>query len=87
MCGDVSNGGTHGDGTFIKLSMGLNPFVSLVPGFGKIGKSVGVLGQGLKGAGGVSFNGIPATFKAVSDTYITAKVPSGAHWFCDGNDC
>jgi hypothetical protein len=44
-----------------------------------VGTTVGFLGQGLTGATSVSFNGTPATsFKIVSDTFLTAKVPVGA---------
>jgi hypothetical protein len=45
---------------------------------GKVGKTIEILGQGFKGTTGVSFNGTRATFKGVSSTYLTAKVPSGA---------
>lgn len=38
-----------------------------------------ILGQGLTGSTAVTVNGISATsFKVVSDTYMTAFVPSGA---------
>jgi uncharacterized repeat protein (TIGR03803 family) len=76
--GDTSNGGAHSDGTFYTLRIGLKPFVSSVPNSGKVAKSVGILGQGFRGTTGISFNGTPATFKVVSNTYLTAKVPSGA---------
>jgi uncharacterized protein (TIGR03437 family) len=40
---------------------------------------VQILGQRLTGATSVTFNGVPAaTFSVVSDTYMTAVVPSGA---------
>lgn len=65
-------------GVFYSLFAGLKPFVSLVSTSGKVGKTVEILGQGFKGTTGVSFNGTPATFKVVSSTYLTAKVPSGA---------
>ena len=44
----------------------------------KVGGQAQILGQGFTGAMGVSFNGTPAIFTAVSDTYITATVPAGA---------
>jgi uncharacterized repeat protein (TIGR03803 family) len=76
--GDNNVGGTPGSGTFFGVNIGTKPFVSLVTTSGKVGNTIGILGQGFKGATGVSFNGIPATFKVVSSTYLTAKVPSGA---------
>jgi large repetitive protein len=48
------------------------------PGFGKAGSRVDVLGNALTGATAVTFNGVPATFKVVSSTEITATVPTGA---------
>jgi hypothetical protein len=45
---------------------------------GKVGSSVGILGQGFTGTTAVSFNGVNAiTFSIKSDTYLTATVPSG----------
>jgi uncharacterized repeat protein (TIGR03803 family) len=87
--GDTSGGGTGNVkpcapptitcGVFYSLNVGLGPFVSLLPYSGKVGTTVEFLGQGFKGTTGVSFNGTPApTFKVVSGTYLTAKVPSGA---------
>jgi uncharacterized repeat protein (TIGR03803 family) len=81
--GDTSRGGAgtgcfDNCGIFYGLKVGLKPFVSLVPTSGKVGKTVEILGQGFKGTTEVSFNGTPATFKVVSNTYLTAKVPRGA---------
>lgn len=45
---------------------------------GKVGKKVIILGNNLTGSISVKFNGKAATFKVVSDTEITATVPSGA---------
>jgi uncharacterized repeat protein (TIGR03803 family) len=80
MYGDTLNGGTSGrrQGVFYSFDMGLKPFVSMVAWYGAVGKTIEILGQGLKGTTAVSFNGTPATtFAAVSDTYLTAVVPSG----------
>jgi uncharacterized repeat protein (TIGR03803 family) len=71
-------GGASNDGVVYSLDMGLGPFVSLLPTSGQVGKTVEVLGQGFTGATGVSFNETPATYTVVTDTYLTAKVPSGA---------
>jgi hypothetical protein len=38
---------------------------------------VGLLGQGLSGSARVKFNWASASFAVVSDTYLTAKIPSG----------
>ncbi len=67
-----------GCGTVFSLSKGLGPFVAFVRGAGKIGQSGGVLGQGFTGTTSVSFNGVPANFAVVSDTFLRATVPSGA---------
>lgn len=67
------------DGTIYSLDMSLGPFVSFVMPSGKIGQRAQILGQGLAGTTSVTFNGIPAaSFAVVSDTYMTAVVPTGA---------
>ena len=71
-------GGSYNDGVFYSFDVGLGPFVRLVPTVGKIGDTVGILGQGFAGATGVSFNGTSANFTVGSDTYLEATVPSGA---------
>ena len=59
--------------------MGLGPFITFVRSTGKVGRAAQILGQGLAGTTGVTFNGIAATsFKVLRDTYMTAVVPSGA---------
>jgi hypothetical protein len=59
--------------------MGLGPFVTFVQPTAAVGGTAQILGQGLTGTTSVTFNGLPATsFKVVSDTYVTAVVPSGA---------
>jgi uncharacterized repeat protein (TIGR03803 family) len=65
-------------GTAYSLSMGLGPFVEAQLNFGKVGRVVNILGNGLTGTTSVTFNGVAATFTVVSDTYIKATVPSGA---------
>ena len=70
--------GNNGDGTFYSFDVGLGPFVSFLPAAGKVGKTIEFLGQGFTGTTAVSFNGTPATFNAVTDTYLKATVPSGA---------
>ena len=85
--GDTVDGGTGGTltgctpgncGVFYSLDIGAAPFVSLVSATAKVGKTVGIVGQGFTGTTGVSFDGIAASFKVASDTYLTATVPTGA---------
>ncbi len=76
--GFSTNGGS-GYGTFYSLDVGLGPFTTLQKYQGKVGNSVDILGQGFTGTKSVSFNGVAASsFSVVSDTYMTAVVPSGA---------
>ncbi len=65
-------------GVIYRISTGLGAFVRANPGFGRIGQSVNILGNGLTGTTSVSFNGTPATFTVVSATDIKATVPAGA---------
>jgi uncharacterized repeat protein (TIGR03803 family) len=76
--GDTYEGGTHNQGVFYSLEAGLGAFAAVVPSSGKVGKLIGILGQGLKGSTAVSFNGTPATFTIRSDTFLIATVPNGA---------
>ena len=76
--GSTEIGGPLGSGTIYILDNGLGPFVSFLRNTAKVGQTFGVLGQGLTGTSSVSFNGTPATFKVVKDTFLTAVVPAGA---------
>lgn len=73
-----SNDSPSGCGTIFSLGTGLAPFVSANPAFGKVGRTVWILGDSLTGTSGVTFNGIGTTFTVVSDTLIKAAVPTGA---------
>ncbi|MBI3475975.1 MAG: hypothetical protein HY010_09595 [Acidobacteria bacterium] len=75
--GLTSSGGTPGEGVVYSLDNSMPPFVLLTSTMGVVGKSVGILGNGFTGTTSVKFNGASASFKVVSDTYLTAKVPSG----------
>jgi uncharacterized repeat protein (TIGR03803 family) len=66
------------NGTVFSLNVGLDPFVKPQPTSGGVGASITVLGTGLTGTTGVSFNGTSAKFTVNSDTEITTTVPSGA---------
>jgi len=67
-----------GCGTVFSLSVGLGPFVELLPTSGKVGALVKILGNNLTSTTSVSFNGTAAAFKVVSATEIETKVPTGA---------
>lgn len=76
--GTTAYGGANGSGTFFSLSLGLGPFVEMLPVSAKVGASVKILGTDLTGATGVTFNGTAASFTVVSASEITATVPAGA---------
>lgn len=79
--GNFSGGcaGEEGCGTVFSLDMGLEPFVKTTTATGRIGASIQILGQGLTGTSAVTFNGVTAaSFRVISDTYMTAVVPVGA---------
>ncbi len=71
-------GGAVGDGTLFSFSVGFSPFVQPNPVAGRAGSAIGILGNQLSGATSVTFNGAPASFTVVSDTFINATIPSGA---------
>jgi len=74
----LTSGNSLGGGVFYSLDMGLKPIVNLLNWQGKVNATVEILGQGFTGTTKVSFNGTPATFNNISDTYMTATVPAGA---------
>ena len=77
--GTSSIGGANSEGTLFRLTGQLGPFITFVLPVSKVGKTAEILGQSLTGTTAVTFNGVPATsFSVVSDTYLTAVVPSGA---------
>lgn len=76
--GTTTYGGTDNDGVVFSLSVGLGPFVETNPTSGKVGAKVIILGNDLKDATRVAFNGVDATIISGSDTEITTTVPSGA---------
>ncbi len=77
-CPENPTTGATGCGTVWSLSVGLGPFVETKPTSGKVAAKVTILGTNLTGATAVSFNGTKATFKVVSSSEITTKVPKGA---------
>ena len=75
--GLTSRGGTAFDGVVYRFDGGLPPFALLTSTSGLVGKSVGILGNGFSSTSSVKFDGTPASFHVLSDTYMTATVPSG----------
>jgi uncharacterized repeat protein (TIGR03803 family) len=65
-------------GTIFSLSVGLGPFVKILPHANEVGGTIRILGTDLTGTASVSFNGTPAAFSVVVATEITATVPAGA---------
>jgi uncharacterized repeat protein (TIGR03803 family) len=78
LIGTTTNGGSNSQGNVFSFSTGLGPLVETVPVAAKVDKRVIILGNGLTGSTSVTFNGTAATFTVVSDTEITATVPTGA---------
>jgi uncharacterized repeat protein (TIGR03803 family) len=76
--GGTAAGGTFNQGIFYGFDLGLPPFVSYVPTYGRAGAEVQILGQGFSDTSQVYFNGAPATFTYVPPTFIEARVPGGA---------
>ena len=79
--GLTQHGGTPNTayGVIYSFDAGLKPFASLVVlSSGKVGDSVGILGQGFSSATGVQFGSGPGTFTVVSDTYMVASPATGA---------
>jgi len=76
--GTTEDGGANGYGTVFSVSLGLRPFVETQPTFGKVGKSVKILGSNLTGATSVTFNGTPAVFTVLSGSLMITTVPAGA---------
>jgi hypothetical protein len=76
--GTTQSGSSGYYGTVFSLSVGLGPFLEILPTSGKAGTKVTILGNNLTGATGVVFNGTAATFKVVAASLITTSVPAGA---------
>ena len=60
-------------GKIFKFSMGLPPFVKTLPTTGLVGTPVTVLGNNLKGASSVTFNGTPAAFTVLISQQKSAE--------------
>ena len=67
------------EGCLYSMNMGWKPFAALVVlTSGKVGTSVGIIGQGFSGTTSVKFGTGKGTFTVVSDTYMTAAPMAGA---------
>ena len=66
-------------GVFYGWSDSLPTFASLLPYSGKVGKTVGILGQGFSSSSVVKFDGVKATaVKNTGSTFLSVTVPPGA---------
>jgi uncharacterized repeat protein (TIGR03803 family) len=76
--GLTERGGPNGSsaGVVYSLDNGMPRFVSLMTRWGSGGQTVEILGNGLTGTTSVKFGSGSASFNVVSDTYMTASVPS-----------
>jgi uncharacterized repeat protein (TIGR03803 family) len=79
--GLTKRGGAPGNGVVYGFGTNLSPFISLTNPSGAVGGTVGILGKGFSTASSVKFNGTPASFHVLSNTYMTATVPSGETGF------
>jgi uncharacterized repeat protein (TIGR03803 family) len=81
--GTTTTGGNYetshnlGDGVAYSWSMGLGPFIEAQFNFGKTGQIVTILGNNLASTTNVTFNGLGAAFKVISNTEVKAQVPTG----------
>jgi uncharacterized repeat protein (TIGR03803 family) len=69
---------TMGCGTIYSLATGLGPFVEMRPTSGDVGTEVVILGNNLKAATSVTFNGKAANFTVISNSEIKTTVPKEA---------
>lgn len=76
--GTTTFGGLTNHGTVYTVDVGAGPFIRTVQTSGTVGQQIGILGGGFSTALDVAFEGTPAVFNIVSDTFITATVPAGA---------
>ncbi|HKV76695.1 MAG TPA: choice-of-anchor tandem repeat GloVer-containing protein [Candidatus Sulfotelmatobacter sp.] len=79
--GMTKRGGVSGGGVIYSFSDGIPRFVKLVNRAGTVGATVNILGTGFSTTSAVKLNGTPASFHVISDSYMTASVPSGETGF------
>jgi len=75
----VAEGGgpTFNSGVIYSLDNGAPAFVRVMTKWASAGQTVQILGQGFTGTSSVKFGSASASFTVVSDSYLTAVVPSG----------
>ena len=73
----VGGKGNNGQGTFYGLDLGLPPFVTYLPAYGRPGALVQILGQGFSDTSDVRFNGASAEFTACLPNLHSGH---GAEW-------
>jgi uncharacterized repeat protein (TIGR03803 family) len=71
-------GGPDNAGMFYRLTDGAPQLIVLQSPIGAPGARLGIFGRGFKGATAVAFNGVPASFTVVGDTWLSATIPAGA---------
>lgn len=77
--GFTANGGKFGQGVAYSLDIGVSPFITYLPTYGRVGALVQILGQGFTLDSKVDFNGTAATSPViVYPTYLRVEVPPGA---------
>jgi uncharacterized repeat protein (TIGR03803 family) len=79
--GLAKRGGLLGNGVVYGFNAALRSFALLTNTHGLVGGTVGILGTGFATASSVTFNGTPASFHVISNTYLTATIPSGETGF------
>ena len=67
----TARGGAAGKGVIYSFSDGIPVFPKLVNRAGAVGASANILGTGFSTASSVKFNGMPASFHVISDSYMT----------------
>lgn len=76
--GDTTSGGLSSRGVVYSLNIGASALAKLTSTSGKVGATIGILGQGFTGTTAVKFGSVVSSFTVVSATYLTAVVPVGA---------
>jgi uncharacterized repeat protein (TIGR03803 family) len=79
--GMTNRGGVDHKGVVYSFTHAFAPFIKLNRSIGLVGSTVGILGKGFSNASSVEFDGTPASFRVVSDTFIIATVPAGETGF------
>lgn len=79
--GITSRGGAAYYGVVYSFTNSFAPFIQLTTNSGLVGNQVGILGKGFAQASSVEFNGTPASFHVLSNTFMTATIPSGETGF------